>query len=235
MTTSLSPSDLSPSQRLQVYRDDGPVSLMLGRLAGGHVPPLHGLVVALGVSAVLLATGVAEQRTLALFAPVMALLLTGPAAGHSHNGRIDWLVPPGIRAIEYGYLAALGFAQNVTAPLVFVLIAVLAYHHYDIVRRTRQGWRPTDRLVRPGLGWDGRMLLVAFAGLTGLLPFAYVTLAVYLGVMFVSASVLPRTPAGREFVRGVARGAVRGLVVRQAARGTRARDGVTVDLEEEEA
>ncbi|GLZ03934.1 hypothetical protein Acsp03_14000 [Actinomadura sp. NBRC 104412] len=204
--------------RLPAYRDDGAISLMLGRLAGGYVAPLHGFAVAMAVAGVLLAARVGEQRTLALFAPVVALLLTGPSAGHLHDGRIDWLVPPGIRAIEYGYLAALGFAQDVAAPLVFVLIAVLAYHHHDIVYRSRQGHRPSARfpVLRPGLGWDGRMLLVAFAGLSDLLPFAYATLAVYLGVTLVRGGVLPRVPSAEG--------------VRVGTRG-----GVTLDLEEEEA
>ncbi|GAA1542619.1 hypothetical protein GCM10009678_26370 [Actinomadura kijaniata] len=188
------PADPAPLRR---YRDDGPLCLVLGGLARGQLPPLPGMLVALAVTTLLLVTGVGEQQTPALFAPVAALLLTGPAATHPHRGRLDWLVPPGIRAIEYGYLAVLGFAQNVSAPLVFVLLAVLAFHHYDTVYRTRQGLRAPEWLFRAGLGWEGRMLLVAFLGLSGLLPFAYASLAAYLGVLFAGESAVSWARTGR--------------------------------------
>jgi hypothetical protein len=140
---------------------------------------------------------------------VVVLLLTGPAATHPHGGRIDWLVPPFIRAIEYGYLAVLGFAHGVSAPLIYVLIAVLAYHHYDTVYRTRQRLWPQEWVFRAGFGWEGRMLVVAFAALSGVLPFAYAVLAAYLGVLFGVESVATWTRTGRG-------------------------NGVMVDLEEEE-
>ncbi|MFI0447811.1 DUF5941 domain-containing protein [Actinomadura sp. 6N118] len=120
-----------------------------------------------------------------------------PPLPGAHTGRLDWLVPPIIRSIEYGYLAVLGFAQGVSAPLIYALIAVLAYHHYDTVYRTRQRLWPHDWVFRAGLGWEGRMLIVAFAGLSGLLPFAYAALAAYLGVLFVSESVTTWTRTGR--------------------------------------
>ncbi|GAA2451846.1 hypothetical protein GCM10010191_82640 [Actinomadura vinacea] len=208
--------------RVTAYRDDGPLASVLGGLARGRLPPLPGTLIALAVTTALLAAGVGEQRSTVLFAPAVALMLTGPAARHPHKGRFDWLVPPVIRAIEYGYLAALGFAQGVPAPLVYVLIATLAYHHYDIVYRTRQGFRPPDRLSRAGLGWDGRMLLAAFAGLAGLLPFAYAALAVYLGVMFVTESAATWARIGHTGRRAGAHGAGRG-------------DGVIGDLEDEQA
>ncbi|KAB2351891.1 hypothetical protein F8566_04965 [Actinomadura rudentiformis] len=124
-------------------------------------------------------------------------LPSGPVGRHLQTGRLDWLVPPIIRAIEYGYLAVLGFAQGVSAPLIYALIAVLAYHHYDTVYRTRQRLWPHDWVFRAGLGWEGRMLIVAFAGLSGFLPFAYAALAAYLGVLFVSESVTTWTRTGR--------------------------------------
>lgn len=185
------------SGRLRAYRDDGPICVTLGRLARGQLPPLPGALIAAAITTVLLLAGLGAQHTPALFAPAVVLLLTGPASTHAHNGRIDWLVPPIIRAIEYGYLAVLGFAQGVSAPLVYVLIAVLAYHHYDTVYRTRQDLWPRDWVFRAGLGWEGRMLIVALAGLSGLLPFAYAALAAYLGVLFGAESVSTWTRAGR--------------------------------------
>ncbi|WP_018653494.1 DUF5941 domain-containing protein [Actinomadura flavalba] len=204
------PIDAAEPTMLQVYRDDGALGQALGRFTRGQLPPLPGALVALAVTTVLLLTGMGEQRSPAMFAPVVALLLSGPTALHPHGGRFDWLVPPIIRAIEYGYLAVLGFAQGVAEPLVFVLIAVLAFHHYDTAYRTRQGLRPPEWIFRAGLGWEGRMLIVAFAGLLGFLPLAYAALAAYLGVLF--AGECARTWARTE------------------------RDsGMMVDLEEEEA
>jgi hypothetical protein len=196
---------------LQAYRDDGPVATLLGRLAQGvfaadppsgtrphHLPPLAPALVAAVITAVLLLVGGGSESNWVLFTPVVALLLTGPAASHPHDGPLDWLVPPVIRAIEYGYLAVLGFAHGVPEPLIYVLIAVLAYHHYDTVYRTRQRLWPPDWVFRAGLGWDGRMLLIAAAGLIGALPFAYAALAVYLGVLFGGESVSTWTQTGRR-------------------------------------
>jgi hypothetical protein len=103
-----------------------------------------------------------------------------------------------MRAIEYGYLAALGFAQGVSDPLSYVLIAVLAYHHYDIVYRTRQRLWPRDWVFRAGLGWDGRMLVAAVSAFAGVTAFAYAALAAYLGVLFgvESVSAWARTERG---------------------------------------
>ncbi|GAA2085269.1 DUF5941 domain-containing protein [Actinomadura alba] len=189
--------DSGRSGRLQVYRDDGPLCGLLGRLAQGQLPPLPGVLVAAAVTFVLLIAGGGEQAGVALFAPVAALLLTGPASTHPHGGRLDWLVPPVIRAIEYGYLAVLGFAHDLSAPLIYLLIAVLAYHHYDTVYRTRQKLLPQQWVFTAGLGWEGRMLIVAAAGLAGILPFAYAALAVYLGVLFGTESIRTWTKTGR--------------------------------------
>jgi hypothetical protein len=193
---------------LQVYRDDGPVSVLLGRLAKGGLPSFAPVLVAAAVTLVLLATGGAGADDPALLAPVVVLLLTGPASANPHQGRLDWLVPPVIRAIEYGYLAVLGFAHGVSEPLVYLLIAVLAYHHYDVVYRTRQkpvgsagAHAPPEWLLRAGLGWDGRMLLVAAAGLIEAVPIVYGVLALYLGVLFGAESVSTWTRNGRG--RGV--------------------------------
>jgi hypothetical protein len=177
------------SGRLIAYRDDGWVSQSLGRLAHGMLPPLAPTLVAAAITAVLILADVGGQAGPVLFAPVVALLMTGPASGHPHDGRLDWLVPPIMRAIEYGYLAALGFAQGVSEPLIYVLIAVLAYHHYDIVYRTRQRLWPREWVFRAGLGWDGRMLVAAVSAFAGITPFAYAALAAYLGVLFGVESV----------------------------------------------
>ncbi|MEW2358550.1 DUF5941 domain-containing protein [Spirillospora sp. NPDC029432] len=213
--------------RLRAYRDDGPVVLLIGRLGWERPSPPVAVGLSLLLTAVLLAAGAGGWYAAAALAPPLAAGLTGPSARRPLEGRIDWLVPPGLRTIEYGYLAALGFAQGVAAPLVYVLLAVLAYHHYDIVYRTHQGFGAAGPLRRAGLGWDGRMLvaglagLAGWAGLSGALPFAYAALAVYLGVLFVGDSVAAWARTVPMSGRGAGRDAVRG--------------GVTGHLEEEEA
>jgi hypothetical protein len=208
MTTADDAVDYHTS-RLVAYRDDGFISQTLGGLAQGILPPLAPALVAAGITIVLVLADVGVEATPALFAPVVALLLTGPASTHPHDGPLDWLVPPLIRGIEYGYLAALGFAQDVAEPLIYVLIAVLAYHHYDTVYRTRQRLWPQQWVFRAGLGWDGRMLVAAIAAFAGIAPFAYAALAAYLGVLFGVESVYTWTRTGRG-------------------------EGVMVDLEDEE-
>lgn len=167
------------------YRDDGPVSRALGRLAGGRIGPLAPVLAAGALTAALLVAGVRTDSLPLLLAPAVLLtLLAGPTSAHPHGGRLDWLVPPAIRAIEYGYLAVLGFDQGVPRPLVYTLLAVLVYHHYDTVYRTRQGLWPPDWVYQAGLGWDGRMLIAAGAAAVGFATPAYAVLAVYLGVLF---------------------------------------------------
>jgi Family of unknown function (DUF5941) len=198
------------SGRLIAYRDDGWIAHALGRPARGLLPPLAPALVAAGITTVLIVADIAGQAgpggrsgqlgwgDTVLFAPVVALLMIGPTSSHRHDGRLDWLVPPIIRAIEYGYLAALGFAQGVSDPLIYVLIAVLAYHHYDIVYRTRQRLWPPEWVFRAGLGWDGRMLIAAVSAFAGITSFAYAALAAYLGVLFgvESVSAWARTERG---------------------------------------
>ncbi|GLY89169.1 DUF5941 domain-containing protein [Actinoallomurus iriomotensis] len=182
--------------RLVAYRDDGPVSHVLGRLSGGQLPPLLPLLVAGIVTAILLIAGVNGQDSPAIFAPVLALLLCGPASTHPHSGRLDWLVPPIMRAIEYGYLATLCFAHDVSKPLTYAFIGILAYHHYDTVYRTRQRLWPAKWVFRAGLGWDGRLLIAAVATLAGVLPYVIAVLAVYLGLLFGIESVYTWTRTG---------------------------------------
>jgi Family of unknown function (DUF5941) len=177
------------SSRLIAYRDDGPIAHGLGRLTKGQIPPLLPLFVAGVVTAILLVAGVNGQTSPAVLAPVLALLLAGPGSTHRHSGRLDWLVPPLMRAIEYGYLATLAFSHDVSKPLVYAFLGVLAYHHYDTVYRTRQRLWPARWVFVAGLGWEGRMLIAAAAALAGRLPIVMAVLAIYFALLFGIESV----------------------------------------------
>jgi hypothetical protein len=206
--TTLAPAEEQPAHAtetgshaswLLAYRDDGPIAHALGRLARGQLPPLLPLLVAAIVTSILLIAGVHEQGGLALLAPVLVLLLlAGPSSAHPHTGRLDWLAPNIIRMIEYGYLATLGFSHGVSKPLVYGLIGVLAYHHYDTAYRTRQRLWPAAWVFRAGLGWDGRMLIAGLGALTHTAPLVYTVLTSYLGVLFAAESIYFWSRASRR-------------------------------------
>jgi len=165
------------------------MATLLGRVAPGAVPPLLSALAAALVVGTLLAADRGQLAGITLFAPVAALLLSGPASGHPHDGRFDWLVPPVLRATEYAYLTVLGLASGVPGPLVFVLLVAVAWHHRDDVAR------PLVGMARPGwvrgaaLGWDGRMIVVAVGGALHALTPAYGILAGYLAVLLVREAV----------------------------------------------
>jgi hypothetical protein len=196
MTTSSSrPGEQPPgaeggahSRRIPAYRDDGPIACALGRLTSGRLPALAPVLVAALATAILLIAGAGDQHVPAPLVPVLVLLLAGSGSAHPHTGRLDWLVPAIVRAIEYGYLATLGFSHAVPKPLVYALLGVLAYHHYDTVNRTRQGPWPTW-VIRAGLGWDGRMLIAGIGAATRIATPVYLTLTIYLAALFAAESI----------------------------------------------
>ncbi|SDK25860.1 hypothetical protein SAMN05421874_106171 [Nonomuraea maritima] len=173
-----------PTGTVVAYRDDGPLSRAMGMLVAGQLPPLPPAVAGTFVTGVLLVIGVAGADGLAVFAPAVTLLLAGPGSSHPHDGRLDWLVPPILRLIEYTFIAACGFANGVPPVLVFVLLGALAFHHYDLVYRLRQRVYPPPWLATAGLGWDGRMIVVSVFALAGWLTGGFVLLALYLWAMF---------------------------------------------------
>lgn len=177
------------SNPVAVFRDDGPLATRLGRLVGGCVAPVMPTLLGVLVSAALAIAGAGLPRGWFLVGAVAVTLLVGIPAGHPHDGRLDWLVPPVTRVTEYCFLAALGLHAGVSRPLVFVLLTACVFHHYDLVYRVRQQIAPPGWLNHAGLGWEGRILLTGLAAATGWLPLAYALLAAYLWLLFVGESV----------------------------------------------
>jgi len=169
---------------LRHYRDDGPLVELAARTAPrrtalpwtcGALLPLLAALVAPSDSAPLAVSGAA----------VLAAALSGPVVRGPHAGRLDWLVPPLLRAAEYGALLRLAVLQGPPAvPACYLLLAALAYHHYDLVYRLRdRGEQPTAWLRRAGLGWDGRLAAAGVLAQLGLFtPAAYAAGAVLLVV-----------------------------------------------------
>ncbi|TDC29767.1 DUF5941 domain-containing protein, partial [Micromonospora sp. KC213] len=120
---------------------------------------------------------------------VLVLLAGGLGAGAAHNGPLDWLVPAALRAGEYLLAITVGVVGGAPAWLVFGYVFVLTLHHYDLVARLekRQSAPPLHGAT---LGWDGRSVLLALAGIAGFAGVGLATLGVYLFVVFVASVAL---------------------------------------------
>ena len=139
------------SYQIAAYRDDGPISLWLGRLVEGRIPPLPPVLVGVFVTVALALLGLGNLSGVLVLTPVEAMLLAGLGSCHPHDGRLDWLVPPLLQVGEYLFLAALAFSRVVPPPLVFALIAAVFLRHLDVAYRARRRIRwPAARAV------DGR-------------------------------------------------------------------------------
>jgi hypothetical protein len=138
--------------QIAAYRDDGPVSLWLGKLVEGRLPPLPPAVVGVFVTSALVALGLGNLSGVLVLTPVEVMLLAGLGSCHPHDGRLDWLVPPLLQAGEYLFLAALAFTRLVPPPLVFALLAAVALRHLDVAYRARRrvAWLPARPDGRPG-------------------------------------------------------------------------------------
>ncbi|MDQ1034902.1 phosphatidylglycerophosphate synthase [Streptomyces sp. V3I8] len=148
--------------------DSGPLARacasLLGRLPAK--PPFGSrLLVALPGAVLLVAA--ARTADYGSWWPVLAaalyVLTSGAAVALPLKGALDWLVPPVLRAAEYGTVLILAAKADVNGalPAAFGLVAAVAYHHYDTVYRIRgNAGAPPHWLVRAIGGHDGRTLLV---------------------------------------------------------------------------
>jgi Family of unknown function (DUF5941) len=168
-------------------RDDGPAARLVGRLVHGQLMPLPPALAGLSAIVLLAALGMGNLTGVLVLAPVAALLLAAPGAGHPHDGRLDWLVPLVLLAGQYIFLVALGLSGGVPGPVMFGMISVVALRQLDVARRASQqaGWPAQPS----GLGWDGRIVLVGLAAVLGFVTFAYLALTAYLGWLLCRVSV----------------------------------------------
>lgn len=178
-------------EALRAYRDDGPLATLLGGVLRPLAPRALalGLVGALGLAIVLAVTTGDEVAPVVAAAVVFVSLASVGAA--DVPGRLAWLLPPLLRAGEYGFVLALGIRAGPSAlPVIYGLLAAVAFHQYDIVYRLRhQRVAPPRWVTWLGGGWDGRMLLVALLFAVGLLESGAVALAVWCAALFVPESI----------------------------------------------
>ena len=174
---------------LVAYRDDGPIATSVRRTAtiGIASPVLTVLGVLAGAVGLLLDDGgPASYAGVGLF---VVLATLGAAA--RRGGRMQWNVPPLLRIGEYGTVAVLAFrVDTTTMALAYVFLAIVAYHHYDIVYRLRhQNTAPSPLVTQLCGGWEGRTIVVALGAAAGALPPTLLALAGWCGALYVSESL----------------------------------------------
>jgi hypothetical protein len=174
------------------YRDDGPLSEIFRRAGPLRLQSLAVTAAAVVAAAIGLAIDGRGDTGSASLLGIAAFVLLGMvgAAARSHP-RIQWLVPPMLRAGEYVVIATLAWRIGLTEMwLAYVLLAVVAFHHYDIVYRLRHQHTAPSRLVsRLCGGWELRTIVVTVAAIGGVLAPALIALSVWCGALFVSESM----------------------------------------------
>jgi hypothetical protein len=112
-------------------------------------------------------------------------------AGRADRHPLAWIVPPLLRALEYGFLIALtALVEPDALPFCFAFLGVLAYHHYDIVYRLRSRQaEPPTWVGAGGGGWDGRILVASVLALAGVLGLGLLAAAGALALVWATESV----------------------------------------------
>lgn len=104
-----------------------------------------------------------------------------------------WTVPAALRFIELGIVALVALAAYPTAVvLAFWWVAVIAFHHYDVLYRAIAGQAMPRWITWSGLGWDGRTLLILVTAASGLVAFGttlQLGIAVWTVLLVVIASI----------------------------------------------
>lgn len=165
---------MTSSRPIAACRDDGPIAAALGTPIRGQLVPLPPALTGLAAACVLAALGLRDLPGFLLLAPVVAMLLAAVGSSHPHDGRLDWIVPVVLQAGQYVYIAAIGFASGVPAPVIFALCALIAAHYADLAGHAQQ---------HTALGWDGRMIAAGLGAALGIATFAYLLLAAYVVVL----------------------------------------------------
>ncbi len=163
-------------------RDDGLLASFAGRLVRGNLMPLPAVLAGLAAIAVLTLIGISTLPGILAVTPVVVLLLAAPGASHPHDGRFDWLVPVLLCLGQYGYLAAFGLARDVAGPVIFAACAISAVWY--------AGLAAGPPGMADNLGWDGRICLVALAGMLGITAFGYLGLSVCTGILIARRVVI---------------------------------------------
>jgi hypothetical protein len=188
---------------LEFYRDDGPIAAAIGAAIGGRlrVPAIALLFAAAlpGLVAIVI-EGDGASHGLVAGAIAWTVLVGGLASSRPLDDRLRWMVPPTLRAIEYGgllWVASVASASSL--PAVFALLCAITYHHYDVVYGLRHRGIPLPRVVHSaGGGWDGRLALGCLLLLVGALPAGFYVMAAAVAALFLGTTISQWRHIGRS-------------------------------------
>ena len=190
MTTA---AETAAASTLSAYRDDGPVARLIGRV-GALVPMPPVLLTLIAAIPIAIVLGFTPRDSDVLLGVTTGwfVLIGGIASGRPQSGRLGWLVPPMLRAVEFGYLLRLTLTSDARSlPICFAFLATLAFHHYDIVYRLRhQRIVPSSWVSAIGGGWDGRLVAAYVVVLAGVIREGMLTAAIVLAVVYLSESTV---------------------------------------------
>ena len=121
-----------------------------------------------------------------------AVLIGGVASARPLTDRLRWLVPPALRAIEYGALLWIGAVAGRRRAARDLRAAVR--DHLPPLRGRLRPAPPRRHARRAGCaplagGWDGRLVLAVVLLVAGALPAGVLVLAGLLAVLFVGETV----------------------------------------------
>jgi hypothetical protein len=187
------------SDRMVLWRDEGPVAHALGRI-GRRVPVPPVVLLAAGALPLAVAAAFGDAGDAVTAAVIAWLVVLGGLAAGRPGAVAAWATPAVVRAAEYGGLVWLAAVAGPRAlPAAFALLCALAYRHYDLVYRRRAlGRPPADWVGTVAGGWEGRLLVALVLVLTGAATVGYWIAAALLAVLFVGESVA----AWRHFDEG---------------------------------
>jgi hypothetical protein len=165
-------------------RDDGVLELLPARPARSSRRVSAAAVTAVGLAGWVLVLALSDRHDWRLPTGLALVWLVGWGAlgARLPPGRLGWTVAPALHLAEYvGYARLAALARPTSLGPAYLLVAVLAAHHYDLVYRTAATQRLAGRIAG---GWAVRLALAYATVATGVARPAFIAAAAALGVGF---------------------------------------------------
>jgi hypothetical protein len=177
------------TDRVTLFRDDGPLARALGSTLGRAIPLAPVLLILAGLLPLLAVAAIAGgdvSHPAAAAVLAWTLLTVGASSGRRGAEKIRWAQPPLVRATEYAALIWIAALEGPAAyPAAFALLAALTFRHYDLnYRLVHLGTTPAPWVNALSGGWDGRLVAGFVLLAAGALPAGFFVVAAVFGTAF---------------------------------------------------